>query len=382
MSGTLIQLVSYGAENIPINYNPEITFFKTVFKRYYNFAMESVYQPIHDSVDFDKEININLSKKGDLLSKVYLEVTLPHSNENNSYWTNRIGFNLIKKIEVYIGNQLFDRQYGQWMHIHNNINESVETNTIIDKIVGGNRLLSNQSQNIIIPFYFSFCKHYQNSIPLCALIHQEVKFKIFFNSKINCHQNGTIPTGGLTNAKLWCDFIYIDDELKKNIVQNKTNYLYESVERYQKNINKNFIKNISLPFTLPSKEIIFVIKSNDNTNDKFTSFKSINNLNLVKKAQFKIENTNVLSDGFKDGNYFNKIIPFKYHNGNIDTGINILSFSLKPNDLEPSGYLFFKELKKPTLFVESLEDGMIHIYSVGYNIITFEKGYISKKYIY
>ena len=382
MKGSLLQLVSYGAENININGNPDITFFKKVYKRYVNFSILNIEEPLNTNANFNKTITVDIKKKGDYLSKIYLQVNLPYSSNDNSFWTNRVGFNLIKKAELYIGNNLIEKIYGRWMYIYNNLNNSSEHIAIMDKLVGNNNLKSNLEQQLIVPLNFTFCNYYETCIPLISLYNQTIKIKIYFNTIKDCHQTGIEPTGKLTNTSLLIDYIFISDLEKKKILQNNYNMLYQNIEFIERNIISNSIKNISLPFNLPSKGLIFVIQSKNNTGDKFINFTNNNNKNLLKKLQFKINNDNVFSDGYKNSSYFNNIQSYKHLNTCPDIGINLLSFSFNPFILQPSGILNLKDIKKLNLFIESLEDGIIYIYSLGYNLLTFESGYVNTNYIF
>ena len=106
-TGSLIQLVAFGAEDIVLMSDPQITFFKNIYKRHTNFAMESIQLPFTDNPGFGNTSVVTITKLGDLVNKLYLELTLPYDeNLTDSYWTNRIGFNLINRVELYIGKKL------------------------------------------------------------------------------------------------------------------------------------------------------------------------------------------------------------------------------------------------------------------------------------
>ena len=107
MKGTFIQLVSYGIENLHINQDPELTFFKKVYKRHTQFSMESIEQIFINTPQFNSMNTVTIKRDGDLISNMYLQVTLPHDeNLTDSYWTNHVGFNLLNKVELYIGKKL------------------------------------------------------------------------------------------------------------------------------------------------------------------------------------------------------------------------------------------------------------------------------------
>jgi hypothetical protein len=200
MGGGLIQLVSYGTEDLYLTDNPEITFFKCIYKRHTNFAIEPVKQLFSGKPDFGEKVTCTISKNGDLMGKTYLVVDLPSIPENEDdlfyrvAWVKNIGYNLINKIEIEIGGQLLDRQYGDYMAIWN---ELTSKNDRIDKLVGNLPNLyefskSKDSYKLHIPLTFWFCNHSGLTIPLVALQYSSVKIHIEFNTLKDCLRIGPI----------------------------------------------------------------------------------------------------------------------------------------------------------------------------------------------
>jgi hypothetical protein len=134
MGGGLIQLVAVGVQDIYMIGNPQITFFKTVYKRHTNFAIESMPQSIDGRTDFGQTIEITIDRKGDLIRDIICHVELPILPAGY-YWTNGIGNALIRQVDLEIGGQLIDRHYSEWMDIWSQltINESINMNMDILK---------------------------------------------------------------------------------------------------------------------------------------------------------------------------------------------------------------------------------------------------------
>ena len=117
MGGGLLQLVSYGAQDIYISGNPQITFWKVLFKRHTNFAMESIEVTFNGQADFNKRVTAVINRNADLMYRTYVQVVLPAVDlETGSTglarfrWLNYIGHRLIKVVELEIGGQRIDRQ--------------------------------------------------------------------------------------------------------------------------------------------------------------------------------------------------------------------------------------------------------------------------------
>ena len=120
MGGGLLQLVAVGIQDIYLIGNPQITFFKNVYKKYTNFTIESMQQPIDGRTDFGQQIEITIQRKGDLIKDIILDILLPILPAGY-YWTNSIGNVLIKQVDLEIGGQLIDRHYSEWLDIWNQL---------------------------------------------------------------------------------------------------------------------------------------------------------------------------------------------------------------------------------------------------------------------
>jgi hypothetical protein len=77
MGGGLINIISYGSDDLYLTGAPQITFYKMAYRRYTNFAMESVYLDFDEDMDFDRELELIPPRVGDLLHKAYLHVRIP-----------------------------------------------------------------------------------------------------------------------------------------------------------------------------------------------------------------------------------------------------------------------------------------------------------------
>ena len=81
MGGGLMQLVAYGAQDVYLTGNPQITFWKVTYRRHTNFAMESIEQTFNGQADFGRRVTCTISRNGDLAYRTYLQVTLPEINQ-------------------------------------------------------------------------------------------------------------------------------------------------------------------------------------------------------------------------------------------------------------------------------------------------------------
>lgn len=200
MTGGLLQLVANGIEDIFLINNPEITFFKVVYRRHTNFSTEVIPQYFKHKPDFGKRISCILSKNGDLIRKMHLVIALPSipvfKDDNGCIdpllkfaWTRRIGYVIIKRVEIEIGGQIVDCQYGEWLNIWYEL--TVPKNKTLNKIIGDIKELTDYSNGkkgykLFIPLQFWFNRNTGLSLPLVALNSNEVKINLELNDLEKC----------------------------------------------------------------------------------------------------------------------------------------------------------------------------------------------------
>ena len=85
MAGGLIQLVAYGSQDLYLTGNPEITFFKTSYRRYTNFSMETNDQVLSGNTNFGNKANLKIPKKGDLINKLWLKTTIKDNTDLSAF---------------------------------------------------------------------------------------------------------------------------------------------------------------------------------------------------------------------------------------------------------------------------------------------------------
>merc|ERR1711966_173941 len=233
MGGGLMQLVAYGAQDIYLTGNPQITFFKVVYRRHTNFSMESIEQTFNGAADFGKRVTCTVSLNGDLMHRVYLQVTVPALTNTDSTdstspgWVDWLGHALIKNVEVEIGGQRVDKHYGDWMHIWNELTQSAGKKdgygTMVGETVDG-------KTDLYIPLEFWFCRNPGLALPLIALQYHEVKINLEFRSASECMSVAASSTPSLLAASLYVDYIYLDTDERRRFAQVSHEYLIEQLQ--------------------------------------------------------------------------------------------------------------------------------------------------------
>ena len=141
MGGGLLQLVAQGAQDAYLSGNPQITFWKGLFKRHTNFAMEAFRLNFTGQPNWGTKQSVTVSRNADLLYSTYLEVVLPHYDpvsRPNAVYNNdqfRLGYNLLQYAELEVGGQLIDRLYGEWMFLWDTLTSTTDQNIMSQQML-------------------------------------------------------------------------------------------------------------------------------------------------------------------------------------------------------------------------------------------------------
>jgi hypothetical protein len=373
MAGALMQLVAYGAQDVYLTGNPQITFFKVVYRRHTNFAMEAMEQTLNGTSDFNNKVTCRVSRNGDLVGPCYVEATLTNDVAN----CNRVGFQLIKQAELRIGGQMIDRQSGTWMHVWTELTNTTDQKALLEKLVGpknSDGTIGSVTTTITahIPLQFAFCRNPGLALPLIALQYHEVEIVIEFNTKAKCSAAGSAGTQTMTNVSLWADYIFLDTEERKNFAQNPHEYLIETVQSQDSSLKAASLNSVRLTFNHPTKELIWVSRMSNPAGDEFSDFGSAVGTDNITDAKLKLNGQDRFAK--RVGGYFNYVQPYQHHTGKPDTGIQCYSFAIKPEEHQPSGTCNFSRIDNVNLDVTATSAGTLTVFAHSYNVLRVASG--------
>ena len=383
--GGLLQLVALGKQDVFLTGNPQMTWFKMVYRRYTNFAIESQPMYMDGTPDFGKRITCLVPRRGDLLSQVILEVSLPaltapvtDSSGNYSYdtsgnqtmmsvaYVNSIGHALIQEITIEIGEQEIDRQNGEWMEIWSNYTTTTDKQTGFYNMIGKIDGYTDTNPGLVgplklyIPLRFWFCRNPGLALPLIALQYHPIRINItlrplsqlFVTPKLtpivptlNYCANIDVNPASITSLMLWGDYIYLDIEERRRFVSNTHEYLIEQIQ-YTSLIPiapGATSASIRLEFNHPIRELFWYIQRDDMTRfHEYFNYSSLGTFESGTRTDILL-NTTLQLDGFdrfpvRDAGYFRLVQPWQYHTViPEDFFVYSYSFSLNPEDFQPSG---------------------------------------------
>jgi hypothetical protein len=298
MTGGLMQLVAYGAQDIYLTGNPMITYFKVVYRRHTNFAMESIEQTFSGSVGFGNKVTALISRNGDLVSGLTLEATLP-ALDLGDRWTEDVGHHLIDEVTVEIGGQQIDKHYGDWLEIWAQLTLPASKKVGYRKMIGtefdaigqpvgligatagaavGPSAVSAKLRKVYVPLQFWFCRNVGLALPLIALQYHEVKVSLKFKTmaQLQFDANAAIGTAGTASttlsASLWADYIYLDTDERRRFAQVSHEYLIEQLQMNSSAYSATTTttsgsQTIDLTFNHPVKELVWVSQVSANVAD-------------------------------------------------------------------------------------------------------------------
>jgi hypothetical protein len=351
MGGGLMQLVAYGAQDVYLTGNPQITFFKVVYRRHTNFSMESIKQNPKGS---DEDKTWNITRSGDLIYSMFIEWSwdqdqttlrtykdndvLKHLNQYNGFF-DKIKYN------CEIGGQIVDKFDGYWRRIYNSLydlNPTSDDNTLSSYM--------EKRGNFNLPFWF--CRNPGLALPLIALQYHEVNINMQLN-------NTNRKEAYCSQPSLWVDYIYLDTDERRRFAQVSHEYLIEQVQKQTFNVD-NVTQNFNLHFNHPVKELQWIfVKKNENLDNcepvmsekELCGDVGVDNCNVILKLNGQ--------DRFQEQKlgFFADYQKYKYHtgtgnlcnlDGDLDLNISTLEYvihqmtkspittKMGTNDMSPS----------------------------------------------
>ena len=372
MGGGLMQLVAYGAQDIYLSGNPQITFFKVVYRRHTNFSMESIRQTFNGSPNFDSKVTCTVSRNGDLIHRVYLQVELGEITTagNVSGYKDWAGHKLIKSVEVEIGGQRIDKHYGDWLHIWNELSQTAGHwdgyRTMVEGDSDWDASLSETDdkakRTLYIPLQFWFCRNPGLALPLIALQYHEVKINVEFGAARDVvGGNSAQTTVKIDSAELYVDYIYLDTDERRRFAQVTHEYL---IEQLQFTGDEAASSKVKLNFNHPVKELIWA-EYDTNGMKAGTYTNGYLQLNGHDRSSARPRT------------YYQLVQPYQHHERvPTDGKINVYSFALKPEEHQPSGTCNMSRIDNATLVLDGTitTANNLKVFAVNYNVLRIMSG--------
>ena len=300
MGGGLMQLVAYGAQDVYLSGNPQITFFKVVYRRHTNFSVEPIQQTWNGAADFGRTVTCNINRNGDLITNMYVAVKLNAQPANRTEWgyVNRLGHALIETVKIEIGGSKIDEQYGDWLNIWYELTHKSGQVRGYSKMIGDVPELTavtnaaTSAYQMYIPLQFWFNRNNGLALPLIALQYHDVRITLKFRDALACvNYSGAAPTLNnlMADSYLLIDYVYLDSEERKRFAQASHEYLIEQLQFTGSESLTAASNKYRLNFNHPSKYLIWAPHlENYNTRTKWISYAFDGNWNAARDRFAKV----------------------------------------------------------------------------------------------
>ena len=414
MTTNYLQLIAKGAQDKHLTSNPQISFFKAVYKRYTNFGKASVEVPMMGDTSFGGLCRAILPRRGDLVADTYISIELPAVTASGPdmptvKWTNKLGHAMIEYVEVAIGNEVIDRHTGEYLEILSQLTQSDEKRRLYNNMIGHKGSLINDMQQLdpqflYIPLQFWFCKGTGCAIPMCALQIHDVEVRVKLRKAeellLTFSPENFIDCGRLENISLFVDYYYLDEMERRVFINSPHTYLIEQVQYSGPNdVGGSRGNNVDLFFNHPVKELIWVGQRATLLSNQFAlnddGYPDYNNyfcygssstpgeaLNMFDTFLLQINGNDLMP--VREANYFNIYEPWLRHTNAPDVGVFCYSFCIDPDKYQPTGTLNFSRLDSSSLKVEFNETAslpcIVKVYARNLNVLEILGGQASLAY--
>ena len=301
MGGGLMQLVAYGAQDVYLSGNPQITFFKVVYRRHTNFSVEPIQQTWNGVGDFGRTVTCNINRNGDLITNMYLVVELAAKTTSTSWgYVNRLGNALIQMCKVEIGGSMIDTQYGDWLNVWYELTHKVGQERGFARMIGDVPELKAINSNdkpyyvMYVPLQFWFNRNNGLALPLIALQYHDVRITVQMQQAVNCvnYLGATAPSNtelpSMADCYLLIDYVYLDSEERKRFAQASHEYLIEQLQFTGPELLTSNSK-LRLTFNHPSKYLVWCPHlQNYRSAHQWLSFASDDNWGAAKDNYAKL----------------------------------------------------------------------------------------------
>ena len=304
MSGGLMQLVAYGAQDVYLTGNPQITFFKVAYRRHTNFAMQTMNVVASGSSGFDKIMNFTIPRNGDLIMNTYLRAQIrdidgddkTNDTVNKFAWCKRLGHALIDYATLTIGGSQIDKQYGMWLDMWYELTHKKSQEKGYKQMIGEVPEMTKFSTvaegkrgyTLFVPLQFWFCRNPGLALPLIALQYHEVKIELKIARKehlIVCSRDfkttDTYKQIELGDVSLLVNYVFLDSEERRKFAQVGHEYLIEQLQFTGSTpVPQTLITTkdteihhaVQLNFNHPSKELVWAVRNGNTRGGRFLAY--------------------------------------------------------------------------------------------------------------
>lgn len=360
MSGGIVQLVATGVQDVHLTGNPEISFFRSQYKRHTHFAMSNELQQLQGLPGPGNISTIRFERKGDLLSYIFITARDGTATVRGLDWGS-----IIDRVELLIGGQVIDTQ------------DCFFSNTVSPLFISSNystRWNPSNPTPLFFPLQFWFCKDWQSALPLIALQYHDVELRITWNTN-SANWAATIPGSSTTYSQMefrvWSNFVYLDKDEREFFANNSMDLIMWQVQRQ---VVSNVSSVMEFAFNHPMKFIAF-------PSQVYTS--------PYQTLRMQINGVDIGID--RSLPHYSQVYPYYHTQYGFDGQntaygqypVGLIPFCLDTTKLQPTGTLNFSRIDTFRLVTSSnntIRTAIVdatrsqYIYGVSYNVLRIKGG--------
>jgi hypothetical protein len=399
-SGGLLELVALGSQDLYLTSSPSVTFWSISFKRYTNFAIESLEQTFSGGTpNFGRKCTAVISRSGDLIHKSYVQLEIPPlvaACNQQVRWVRDLGCAIFEEISFEIGGSVVDRTYSQWLYIYNELTMKSEKSNAWDIMMGNVESLISEDPNktacpsytLLVPLQFFWNRHPGLAIPLVALAYHEVKLVFTLRSaqELYITSDGRPPASGvpqLRDMKLYVDYIYLDSSERRLVSTSSHEYLIEQLQYTYESVTSQTVRT-KLNLSHPVKYLVWAVQPEQNlyanrlldfTDSGANTILSYNGNNPVADAKILFNSQERVTS--RPISYYSILQPYYYFDRCPSAGINVYSFALQPLAHQPSGSANMSRLESVTISQNLASNNgpwRVHVWAVNMNVLRIISG--------
>ena len=406
MGGGLMQLVATGAQDVYLTGDPQITFFKAIYQRHTNFAMECIEQVMNGTPANSGTSTITISRNGDLIQEIFLEATTKSGRSADAATVYPLE-RMMESCELTIGGQQIDKHYQRWWRLFSELNHDDAKKAEYSKMVN----TEEGAQTAYIPLIFFFNRNPGLALPLISLQFHDVQLTFTWLSTLSTSVDPA-------TIRCWSNYIFLDTTERKMFTSKNHEYLIEQLQ-FTGNApaTSGSLKNIRINFNHPVKELVWCFEGHDGCllanlwnmtsnasvdvgadvnfysgsgKGRTSCAKPNESLGVVRfyegsylgevsdgpMSTFKLQLNGADRFTTQAGKYFNQIQPYQHHSGDPVPGIYTYSFALKPEKHQPTGTCNFSRIDNATAMptLNTTTKTNMTMFATNYNVLRIASG--------
>lgn len=401
--GGLLQIVAKGVQDIYLTYAPQITYWKIVYRRYTDFAIECMEQTFQNQTAFGRRLTCCIQRNADLISGGYFVFCLPAIEADTSagatqvHWVNSIGHAIINQIQITIGGQCIDTQYGEWMEVWEELTNTFELTfaELVGKRYTVAQLVDDAKNEIIYytPLQFWWCRNPGLALPLISLQYHDVKIEVETrplqqlwcslgngNATPLIRGQGRAISDGDLRASLYINYVYLDGEERARFAQSSHEYLITQVQTTGAcpavGGSSQSTHKFQLNFNHPVKELIWTVEQQCHRDNKvFFNYEGRDGQDPVVQVDLQLNGHPRFQT--REGKYFRTVLPYEVHTRIPEKHIYIYPFCLDAERAQPNGSANFSRIDNAFLNLslqQALGEVLVTVWAINYNVLRIMAG--------